>query len=68
MRWTDINEIAEALNDSHPDTPTIINVSLRKIHMLTTNLLGFDDDPARSNERILESIKSKWIEYREEDI
>jgi len=61
MRWTDSREIALALIDAHPDQdPEKLNfVDLRNWVMA---LPGFDDDPKRSGEKILEAIQMAWIE------
>ena len=61
MKWTDSQEIAFALADKHPDVdPERINfVDLRD---LVLALDGFDDDPKRSGEKILEAIQAAWIE------
>lgn len=32
------------------------------LHRWVTELEGFDDDPNRSNEKILEAIQAAWIE------
>jgi FeS assembly protein IscX len=64
MKWTDSREIAIALADSRPDVdPTRINfVDLRDWVLA---LDGFDDDPKRSGEKILEAIQAAWIEEAE---
>ena len=61
MKWTDINEIAIELTDTHPDVdPLKINfVDLRDWVMA---LPGFDDDPKRCGEKILEAIQQAWID------
>ncbi len=61
MKWVDSREIAIALADEHPDIdPTRINfVDLRNWVLA---LEGFDDDPKRSGEKILEAIQAAWIE------
>jgi FeS assembly protein IscX len=61
MKWVDTQEIAIALAEKHPDAdPTRINfVELRDKVMA---LDGFDDDPKRSGEKILEAIQMAWIE------
>jgi FeS assembly protein IscX len=63
MKWTDTREIAIALAEKHPDVdPTRINfVDLRD---RVVALEGFDDDPKRSGEKILEAIQAAWIEER----
>jgi len=61
MKWTDSRDIAIALADKHPDAdPTRVNfVDLREWVLA---LDGFDDDPKRSGEKILEAIQAAWIE------
>ena len=61
MKWTDSLEIAIALADAHPDTdPRRVNfVDLRN---MVVALPGFDDDPKRSGEKILEAIQMAWID------
>ncbi len=61
MRWSDVFEIAMGLADSHEDVdPQYVNfVDLRKWVMA---LEGFDDDPVRCGEKVLEAIQMAWIE------
>ena len=61
MKWTDSREIALALAEKHPGIdPNRINfVDLRNWVLA---LEGFDDDPKRSGEKILEAIQMTWIE------
>ena len=64
MKWTDTREIAIALAEKYPDVnPERVNfVDLRNWVLA---LDGFDDDPKRSGEKILEAIQSVWIEEAE---
>ena len=61
MKWTDSREIAIALAEKFPDVdPERLNfVDLREWVLA---LDGFDDDPKRSGEKILEAIQMSWIE------
>jgi FeS assembly protein IscX len=61
MKWTDSREIAIALADAHPaiDPERVNFVDLRSWVLA---LDGFDDDPQRSGEKILEAIQAAWIE------
>jgi FeS assembly protein IscX len=61
MKWTDSREIAIALAERHPgiDPERVNFVDLRNWVLA---LDGFDDDPKRSGEKILEAIQSCWIE------
>ena len=64
MKWTDSREIAIALAEKFPGVdPQRLNfVDLRN---WVVALDGFDDDPARSGEKILEAIQACWIEEAE---
>jgi FeS assembly protein IscX len=61
MKWIDSRDIAIALAEKFPDVdPARVNfVDLRA---WVIALDGFDDDPKRSGEKILEAIQSAWIE------
>jgi FeS assembly protein IscX len=61
MKWTDTYDIAAALADAHPDVDPQI-VRFTDLHRWVCELNGFDDDPARSGEKILEAIQMAWIE------
>ncbi len=61
MKWTDTLEIAIALSEKHPEIdPKTIRFT--DLHRWVMELDGFDDDPNRSNEKILESIQMNWID------
>ena len=61
MRWTDTYEIVEALQDAHPDVdPTQLRFTDLRDWVLA--LPGFDDEPERCGERILEAIQMTWID------
>jgi FeS assembly protein IscX len=63
MKWTDTLEIAIALDDAHPDVdPTTVRFT--DLHGWVLALDGFDDDPKRSGEKILEAIQQAWIDER----
>jgi FeS assembly protein IscX len=64
MKWTDSREIAIALIGKFPQQdPAKVNfVDLRNWVLA---LPGFDDDPKRSGEKILEAIQMMWIEEAE---
>ena len=60
MKWTDTQEIAMALADAHPDLdPKAINFV--DLYKRVLALPGFDDDPKRCGEKILEAIQMAWI-------
>ena len=64
MTWTDTQRIAEELYDNHPevDPKTIRFTQLRELILA---LPDFDDDPARSGEKILEAVQQAWIDEAE---
>jgi FeS assembly protein IscX len=64
MKWTDTLEIAMALADRHPEVDPQ-TVRFTDLHRWVTELPDFDDDPARSGEKILEAIQMAWIEENE---
>jgi len=64
MKWTDTLEIAIALVETQPDVdPKAIRST--DLHRWVMALPGFDDDPNRSNEKILEAIQMQWIDEAE---
>ena len=61
MKWTDINEIAIALAEKHPEVDPQY-VRFTDLHRWVMELEGFDDDPGHSGEKILEAIQLAWID------
>lgn len=61
MKWTDTIRIAEELSDKYPDVDPL-TVRFTDLHKWVVGLEGFDDDPNRSGEKILEAIQMAWIE------
>lgn len=61
MRWTDVQEIAIALAEKHSGVdPRAIRFT--DLYDWVRELEGFNDDPKRSGEKILEAIQAAWIE------
>jgi FeS assembly protein IscX len=64
MKWTDIQDIAIALSERHPDVdPKTIRFT--DLFAWAQELDGFDDDPKRCGEKILEAIQAAWMEEAE---
>lgn len=61
MKWIDTREIAIALADAHPEADPM-RVNFVDLHRWVIALEGFDDDPKRSGEKVLEAIQQAWIE------
>jgi len=64
MKWTDTREIAIALTEKFPDQDPKA-VRFTDLHQWVMALPGFDDDPKRSGEKILEAIQMAWIDEAE---
>jgi len=61
MKWTDTSRIAQALAERFPDVDPK-TVRFTDLHDWVCELPGFDDDPKRSGEKILEAIQMAWID------
>lgn len=61
LTWQDSWEIAQALSDHYPTTDPK-SVRFTDLHRWICQLEGFEDDPQRSNEKILEAILLAWLE------
>lgn len=61
MKWVDVYDIAIDLSEKFPETdPMTVNfVDLRN---WVLGLEGFDDDPERCGEKVLEAIQAAWLE------
>lgn len=65
LTWQDTQDIAIELYDRNPDLdPTTVRFT--DMHQWICELEGFDDDPQKSNEKILESILLKWLDEYED--
>jgi len=63
LRWTDVYDIAIALEEVHPDAD-VVNLRFTDLWKWVQELPDFSDDPMRSNEKILESIQMAWLDER----
>ena len=64
MKWTDAQQIAEMLYDQNPELDPK-TVRFTDVHQWILALEGFDDEPQKSNESILETILLKWLDEYE---
>jgi len=60
-RWTDVQDIAIELSEAHPEVDPQY-VRFTDLHRFVCELENFEDDPKKSNERILEAIQMAWME------
>lgn len=65
MNWTDIYDIAIALEESHPDADNV-NLRFTDLHRWVCQLDGFVGEPSASNEKLLEAIQMAWIDERDD--
>ena len=65
MKWSDTQRIAEELFDRYPDVDPL-SVRFTDMHDWICKLEDFDDDPYRSNEKVLEAILMAWIREAED--
>lgn len=61
LKWTDVQDIGIELFDTHPEIDPL-TVRFTDLHRYVRELPGFDDDPEKSSEKILESIQMVWYE------
>ena len=64
MRWTEVQDIAIGLEEKHPGVD-VVNLRFTDLHKWVVELIDFDDDPKRSNEKILEAIQMAWLDERD---
>ncbi|MDP8170964.1 Fe-S cluster assembly protein IscX [Pasteurella skyensis] len=65
LTWQDTQDIAIELYERDPDLDPK-TVRFTDMHRWICELEGFDDDPQKSNEKILESILLKWLDEYED--
>jgi FeS assembly protein IscX len=63
--WTDAEEIGIQLAEKFPGLDPL-TVRFTDLHRYVTELAGFADDPAKSNEPRLEAIQMAWREEFED--
>lgn len=64
ITWSDVRDIAQRLLEAHPDVDPL-TVRFTDLHRWVTQLEGFEGDPKKSNEQILEAIQMTWIDERD---
>ena len=62
--WDDTESIAIALADAHAGLDPL-TVRFTDLHKWVRELPGFEGDPNKSNEKILEAIQMAWLDERE---
>lgn len=65
LSWSDAFEIGYRLSEAHPGVDPL-TVRFTDLHRWVTELEGFEDDPKKSNEGILEAIQMAWLDELED--
>ena len=63
LKWTDSLDIAIELDEKYPDIDPQ-HIRFTDLHKWICELDNFEDDPDKSNEKILEAIQMYWIEVK----
>lgn len=66
LKWSDADEIGLKLFETFPKIDPL-TVRFDDLHRWVRELDGFSDDPAASNEGLLEAIQMAWLGYYQED-
>lgn len=61
MKWSDIEDIAEALMEAHAGVDPL-TVRFTDLRNWIAELPEFEDDPRASNEAKLEAVQMAWYE------
>jgi FeS assembly protein IscX len=64
LKWTDVQDIAIELEEAHPEAD-VVNIRFTDLWKWVQALPDFEDDPKKSNEKILEAIQAAWLEERD---
>ena len=64
ISWTDTEEIGIQLAEKFPEIDPL-KIRFTDLHKWVTELDDFEDDPKKSNEKILEAIQMAWLEEKE---
>lgn len=67
MKWIHVEDIAEALEEAYPEMD-VLSLRFTMLRKLVLDLDGFEDEPSKCNEKILEVIQANWINIRKESI
>jgi FeS assembly protein IscX len=59
LTWDDAEDLGILLSEQHPEMDPLA-VRFTDLHLLVTELPGFNDDPKKSNEGKLEAIQMAW--------
>lgn len=61
LRWSDAEDIGIELYEHHPKVDPL-TLRFTELRRMVIELKGFEDDPAKSTEPILEAIQMAWYD------
>jgi FeS assembly protein IscX len=61
MTWEDVEDVADALHEAHPDTE-VLSLKFTTLRKWILALEGFEGDPNDSSEKALEEIQMAWYD------
>lgn len=61
LKWIDVIDIAIDLSEKYPEIDPM-TIAFPDLYQKVMDLEGFEDDPDRCGEKILEAIQMAWIE------
>ncbi len=64
MKWIDTNDIAIELSEKYPEVDPM-TLRFTELRLWVLELEGFDDDPDRCGEKILEAIQMAWLDEKD---
>ena len=64
LDWSDVRDIAIELDEAHPDVDPQY-VRFTDLHAWVLAIDGFEGDPEKSTEGILEAIQMTWMDERD---
>lgn len=64
MNWTDLYDVAMALEEGYPDID-ILGLKFTALKAMVLDLEGFEGLPQHSNEKVLEAIQAAWLDERD---
>lgn len=64
MRWSDVREIAIALEEQHPEVDNV-NLRFTDLRNWVLDLPSFSGAADGCNEKILEAIQMAWLDERD---
>lgn len=65
MRWRDIEEIVQALEENYAEED-VHHLKLSEVEEMVISLKEFEDQETSANKETLNKILEAWIELREE--